>query len=323
MNHDLACFATRLPPGPHATPAAASAWNEEGTKGPNAEHDGTNADLATTLISPTLVAAIVPAPEARLRIGGCDVLLLGTIAGFVPDGARVGAAFATFSPDRVALGIPAEDLEALRVLAAAPEPQSLIGAPEAPRHQTKRRMSNPGLGTPGVETLLRPSGARITTTDAAAGDPPFAGLDSTTVRFLELLKAFGATAIPSPDLQTAWRIANERNVPIVAIDLDDVAHAAHYTGNVGLFGLMGRSRAERRAAEADFAKAADAYELAARWDANYSKVRSLRRVEEAREQCMAARTHEEAGRCSRLLAIVPAARHAGVLSRLSGQSLSR
>src|SRR5688572_5872617 len=65
----------------------------------------------------------VATPQARLRIGGCDVLLLGTVAGLVPDAARVRQAFDAFMPEVIALGVPPEDLEALRLLAGTDKPE--------------------------------------------------------------------------------------------------------------------------------------------------------------------------------------------------------
>ncbi|HJQ93889.1 MAG TPA: hypothetical protein VJ874_06355 [Candidatus Thermoplasmatota archaeon] len=63
-------------------------------------------------------------PQARLGIGGCEVLLVGTVPGFAPDGERVEQAFGAFLPDCVALGVPAEDLVVLEKLATAdPKPE--------------------------------------------------------------------------------------------------------------------------------------------------------------------------------------------------------
>lgn len=59
-------------------------------------------------------------PQARLQLHGNDVLLLGTVAGFVPDAERVRQAFEAFHPTTVALGVPPEDLAALDHLASAP-----------------------------------------------------------------------------------------------------------------------------------------------------------------------------------------------------------
>lgn len=63
-------------------------------------------------------------PQARLRLEGCDVLALGTVPGFSPDGERVEQAFHAFLPDCVALGVPTEDLTVLERLATAdPRPE--------------------------------------------------------------------------------------------------------------------------------------------------------------------------------------------------------
>jgi hypothetical protein len=52
------------------------------------------------------------------------VRLLGTVAGFAPDADRVRAAFAQQRPDHLGLGVPAEDLPTLRLLAEQPERRS-------------------------------------------------------------------------------------------------------------------------------------------------------------------------------------------------------
>lgn len=68
-------------------------------------------------------------PQARLRIGDCDVLLVGTVPGFVPDGARVTQAFLAFHPDAVALGVPPEDVRTLEALAGA-DPKPVLPEPD-------------------------------------------------------------------------------------------------------------------------------------------------------------------------------------------------
>lgn len=62
-------------------------------------------------------------PQARLKVAGHDVLLLGTIAGFVPDGERVRQAYDAFRPATVALGVPPEDIAGLDALAGAEKPE--------------------------------------------------------------------------------------------------------------------------------------------------------------------------------------------------------
>ncbi len=250
-------------------------------------------------------------PESRQRIGDCEVFILGTVAGFVPDGERVRTAFESWRPDAVALGVPDEDLASLGFLAKHPMPASLIGAHEAP--PPRRRLGDPGAGAAGFEFITRPA------PPPPPQDPsslPVAGLDAASARLLELLAPFGATRLPSPDLEVAWQAASAAGVRVVALDLSDDAHAAFYARSVSLFGLVGRQRAQGRALQRPI-PAQDAYELAIKWDAIVNGPRSLARVEAERERHMAARLREEAATVKRLLAVVPVARLAGVLANLA------
>ena len=123
-------------------------------------------------------------PQARLSVAGHDVLILGTIAGFVPDGERVRQAYDAFHPSVVALGVPPEDLAALDHLA------SVAGA---------------------------------------ASPPDLPPLDEAQERLLAQLAAFGATRIPSPDLEAAHACAKADGVPLAALDVADAEHAALFT----------------------------------------------------------------------------------------------
>jgi hypothetical protein len=212
----------------------------------------------------------VPLPEARLRVGSCDILLLGTIAGFAPDAERVRAAFAAHRPDRVGLGVPAEDLPTLRLLAA--EPHRAAELPD---------------------------------------------LDEVEAHFQGLLARFGPTRVPSPDLEAAERCAAAAGVPIEALDLDDLAHSASYTQAMKVRHLMRATSRRKKALKNGFADAQDPYDLAARWDAALA-VKPMRALEREREAHMAARLRELAGQSRNLLAIVPAARLAGIVQALGG-----
>lgn len=257
----------------------------------------------------------MPAPEARLRIGNCDLRLVGTIAGFVPDAARVRAAFAEHKPDRVALGIPPEDLDALKVLAAEPVPSRLIGRHQEPPPSRKRRMSDPGIGAAGLDSLSHPRRGEMPT-QTGTDEAPIAGLDAASVRLLQLLGRFGPTAIPSPDLQSAYAAAQDAGTPVAAIDLDDAAHAESFTKLVKVRHLMRSNSRERRLLAQEFRGARDAYELVQAWDEEQTTVKPLAAVERLREHHMAVQLRELAARSSRLLAVVPAARFAGVVADL-------
>ncbi len=203
-------------------------------------------------------------PQARFRLGDCDVLALGTVPGFMPDGERVEQAFQAFLPDCVALGVPAEDLAVLETLATT-DPR-----PELPRP------------------------------------------DEATERLLELLGAFGPTAIPSPDLERATALARAAQVKVAALDLGDQEHASLYTKHVKFRHVVQSNSIKRRLLK-DGVTGEDAYALSDAWDAAWIRPRGLREVEEARERHMAERLREVARVHRRVLAVVPAPRLAGVL----------
>jgi hypothetical protein len=206
-------------------------------------------------------------PQARFRLGGCDVLAVGTVPGFAPDGERVEQAFQAFLPDCVALGVPAEDLTVLESLALA-DPR-----PELPRP------------------------------------------DEATERLLELLAAFGATAIPSPDLERATVLARAAGVEVAALDLGDQEHASLYTRHVKFRHVIQSNAIKRRLLKGGV-EGADAYALADAWDAAWTRPRGLREVEVARESHMADRLREVARGHRRVLAVLPAPRLAGIVQRL-------
>lgn len=223
---------------------------------------------ATALVS-SWTGAGVATPQARLRVGDCDVLLVGTVPGFVPDGDRVAQAFQAFLPDAVALGVPPEDLQTLAALAGA-DPKPVLPEP-----------------------------------------------DEATARLLELIAPFGGTAVPSPDLERATMLARERGVPVAALDLDDVAHAQLYTKHVKFRHVVQSNSVKRRLLK-DGVQGADAYAVAAAWDAAWTRPKGLRAVEAAREQTMAHRLREVAAGRERLLAVVPAVRLDAVVRLVRG-----
>jgi hypothetical protein len=210
----------------------------------------------------------VSTPQARIRVGEADVLLLGTVAGFVPDGERVRQAYEAFRPRVVALGVPPEDLTALDAIAAAGP------APELPE------------------------------------------LDDTSERLLALIAPFGATRIPSPDLEAAHGAARADGVPLEALDLDDAAHANLYTKSVKFHHVIQSNGVKSRLLKRGV-PGADAYEVALNWDKAWNRPKGMRVVEEAREAHMANRLRELGATRGNVLAIVPAPRLAGVVRILA------
>lgn len=210
--------------------------------------------------------------RAEAEVAGRPVLLLGTIAGFVPDADRVRAAFEESAPTVLALGVPPEDLEGLRTLAA-----------------------DPGVELPELDPASR--------------------------RLFEWLEPFGATRVPSPDLEAAFSEAAARGVPAEALDLDDEEHAEVYIRANRFRHVVQSGRLHRKLLKHDFGGHGDAYGLAVAWDAFQNQLPSLRAVEEARERHMADRLREvAAGAGGPVLAVVPVARLAGVEAALRSRA---
>ncbi len=254
-------------------------------------------------------------PQASLRLGNCEITLLGTITGFVPDAARVTSAIESAKPSLIALGVPPEDLPGIAILAADATPERLIDPAErAPSRKAKGSEHGPIGGEGFGADPMKPTPRQPIPDD---GDPHrFAGLDATTAHLLGLLRRFGATSPVPSDLLAAERAAKRFGIPVAAIDLDDAAHTSIVTKELGMLGLWGRSRAERRVLASSFADLHDAHDLAARFDTERAGTRGLRRIEEARETEMARRLRELAAAHARILAVVPAPRLAGVLRHL-------
>ncbi len=221
-------------------------------------------------------------PQARLSVAGHDVLILGTIAGFVPDGERVRQAYDAFHPSVVALGVPPEDLAALDHLA------SVAGA---------------------------------------ASPPDLPPLDEAQERLLAQLAAFGATRIPSPDLEAAHACAKADGVapgppappgapPPGPVNraCADAEHAALFTRHVKFWHVV-QSNAIKSRLLKHGVTGADVYEVAANWDAAWNKPAGLRHLETDREAHMATQLRDVC-RAGSVLAIVPSTRLAGILRSL-------
>lgn len=207
------------------------------------------------------------APQSRLTVAGHDVLLLGTVAGFVPDADRVRQAFDAFQPKQLALGVPPEDLAALAALATGPAPQDM------------------------------------------------AVLDESSEKLLELVGAFGATRIPSPDLEAAQALSVEHDVPLQALDLDDDAHAQVFTTHVKFHHVVQSNVIKGRLLKKGVV-GSDAYAVANAWDAAWTRPKGLRRVEAQREEHMADRIRALAPQGS-MLVILASARLPGVVAALA------
>lgn len=154
--------------------------------------------------------------------------------------------------------------------------------------------------------------------DALAKTPDKVGelqeLDEAEVRFQHWLEDFGAVRVPSPDMETAHRLAADL-VPLHALDLDDLAHSHAYTTRMKVRHLVRSASRRRKVLAADFGACPDAYSLAVAWDEGLA-VKPLRAMDAEREAHMAAGLVALARPGERILAVVPVTRLAGILAAL-------
>ncbi len=157
------------------------------------------------------------------------------------------------------------------------------------------------------------------TTLAEAKDPLelLPELSESEERFFELLARWGPSRVPSPDLEAVHRLATAAEVPMEALDMDDQTHSHVYIKQVGFRTVLRSGRLQKKVLLEPFEDAADPYDLARKWDAYQNNLKQLRRVEEMREDHMAGRLREVAGRGGRLLAIVPVARFDGIVAKVT------
>lgn len=151
----------------------------------------------------------------------------------------------------------------------------------------------------------------LTVKERQAELPP---LDVADEKLLSLLAAFGPTRIPSPDLEAAHDLAKADGVPLAALDLDDESHASAFTRHVRFVHVLQSNAIKSRLLKRGVG-GADAYAVAANWDAAWTRPKGLRRVEDEREAWMAQRLRAEAAKGT-VLAVVPSVRLAGIVAHL-------
>lgn len=135
------------------------------------------------------------------------------------------------------------------------------------------------------------------------------------------LSSFGDVGVPPPDLMEAVRLAEERELEIFPVDLDDEAYAQAFTEEVSGLQLIRYGLRLRRLGKRP-PRAGNAVDFALKWDGEIRRIRGFHRLEQRRERRMADAVREIPARFSRVLAIVEVVRMVGVASLLSPRPLS-
>ncbi len=136
---------------------------------------------------------------------------------------------------------------------------------------------------------------------------------------LPQLSAFGDIAMPPDELLLAEHLAREHDAPLVSVDLDDEAYADLYVKHISGFQMV-RGQLRQKRAVADAAeRASTPEELMLLWDESLTSIRGYRRFEDERERFIAKRLHQVAQQHTRVIAVLPYARAAGVAQELGLQ----
>ena len=195
---------------------------------------------------------------------GQSVIVVGGILGLASDEPLARNAFMDAKPEEVLLGVPYEDLDAIRATS---------GKEESSEFET--------------------------------GD-----IDDDYVR---RLKSFGDVRTPPPDLYSVFRLAEEKKIPVRAIDLGDLAYTEAYTQNVGMFEVLRSNRNQRKLPDREI-EAATVEEFAVRWDDAVYPTKGLQKLQALREEEMVSCIEKTVP--TRVLALLPLARMTGVIERL-------
>lgn len=135
--------------------------------------------------------------------------------------------------------------------------------------------------------------------------------------YAHYLGQFGPVELPPRDLVRAVRLAAERKVPVVPIDLPEVQYVDAFTKAISGFELLRYNHRIRKLAKRP-PQAEDALEFHLAWDRAIGKLRGFAALERHREAHMAERLRTAPELAGRVLVLVEAARLEGVVRASQG-----
>jgi hypothetical protein len=162
-----------------------------------------------------------------------------------------------------------------------------------------------GVGPEDLEGLRRLQGGEAYEHEFSEADEVYA----------HYLGQFGEVQLPPRDLAEALRLAEERALPVVAIDFPEVAYVDAFTKAVSGWQLLRYQRRVRKLAKKP-PVADDAMDFHLTWDREVGRLGGFARLEAQREAHMAAELAKAALPAGRILVLVEGARAEGVLRLL-------
>ncbi|MCA1813702.1 MAG: hypothetical protein LC624_07095 [Halobacteriales archaeon] len=131
------------------------------------------------------------------------------------------------------------------------------------------------------------------------------------------LRQYGEVELPPPDFVAIVQLAGKAGLPIVALDLPEVAYVTRFTEEVSGWALLRYNRRIQQLARHP-PPCDDAVSFHLWWDEQLRRLAGFAAVERAREQAMAARLRAEAWPAGDVLVVLEAARLEGVVRGSAG-----
>lgn len=136
------------------------------------------------------------------------------------------------------------------------------------------------------------------------------------------LASFGEVKIPPPCYEAALNLCIENEIPIEAIDMDDMLYADAFCENISGLDMYRHSFRVERLKRKQF-RAKTAKDFVMEWDAEINKLKGFRNLEDKREQYMAREIMRLAKENQRILCILDIQRANGVLNKIKSFANSR
>ena len=133
--------------------------------------------------------------------------------------------------------------------------------------------------------------------------------------YLMHLSKYGKVSLPPMDIKTAYEIAEENNIPIKAIDIDDNEYAELLVDNVSIFALIRHSMKLKKLRRKKF-KAGNAKEFVKEWQKEMQSIKSFRRLEEIRDKKMVENIVKLCKEFKKILAIIPFEKYESLILKL-------
>jgi hypothetical protein len=135
------------------------------------------------------------------------------------------------------------------------------------------------------------------------------------------LALFGEVKVPPPCYETALKICIENEIPISAIDMDDMYFADVFIENISGLDLVRHSLRIKRLRRKKF-KAKTPEDFVREWDKEINKLKGFRNLESKREEHMARELLRLAKKHDRILCIMEMQRAEGVCQKVLGEQKS-